>query len=317
MNVLRRVERGLEGLANGPFARVFKSDVQPVEIAAALQRELDTAGRVLSRDRRLVPNVFLVSLSPHDYEKLTAYAATLTDDLAATTSEYAAGQGYVFPGPVSVELALGDLPTGRLSVASEVAGAGRSSHPPDGDWHAGQQYHDERAHPDPRAAWAAGSAPAAGVPAYADAGYEQPPGSFVPGFDPDPGEPSRWETRTFAPAAAPVDPPRQTGRRAPFAELHVHGAERVPVEVPGAVIGRAADADVRVDDPGASRRHAEIRIVWNGAEYEFWLVDLHSTNGTVVDGKRVDEARLANGSRITIGATTLLLRIDETRLATG
>lgn len=327
MNVLRRVERGLEGLANGPFARVFKSDVQPVEIAAALQRELATAGRVLSRDRRLVPNVFLVSLSPHDYEKLTAYAATLTDDLAATTSEYAAGQGYVFPGPVSVELAIGDLPTGRLSVASEVAGAGRSSHPPDGDRYDpdrydrhrfdGQQYHDERAHPYPRAAWAAGSAPAAGVPAYADAGYEQPPGSFVPGFDPDPGEPSRWETRTFAPAAAPVDPPRQTGRRAPFAELHVHGAERVPVEVPGAVIGRAADADVRVDDPGASRRHAEIRIVWNGAEYEFWLVDLHSTNGTVVDGQRVTETRLGNGSRITIGATTLLLRVDETRLGTG
>ena len=75
--------------------------------------------------------------------------------------------------------------------------------------------------------------------------------------------------------------------------------------------------DVRVDDPGASRRHAEIRIVWDGSQYEFWLVDLRSTNGTVVDGKRVGEARLVNGSRITIGATTLLLRIDETRLTTG
>ncbi len=318
MNVLRRVERGLEGLVNGPFARVFKSDVQPVEIAAALQRELDTASRVLSRDRRLAPNAFVVSLSPHDHEKLAPYAATLTDDLAATTSEYAAGQGYVFPGPVSVALRVrDDLSTGRFAVAGQAVGAGQPADRRPRERFDAEQYHDERAHPDPRAAWAAGSAPAPAVPAYADGGYEQPPGSFVPGFDPEPGEPSRWETRTFAPPVAPADPPRQTGRRAAFAELHVHGGERVPVEVPGAVIGRATDVDVRVDDPGASRRHAEIRIVWNGAEYEFWLVDLHSTNGTVVDGERVAEARLGNGSRITIGATTLLLRVDETRLATG
>ena len=318
MNVLRRVERGLEGLVNGPFARVFKSDVQPVEIAAALQRELETASRVLSRDRRLAPNAFVVDLSPHDHEKLAPYAATLTDDLAATTSEYAAGQGYVFPGPVSVTLRVRrELSTGRFAVASQAVGRDQPADRHPRERFDAEQYHDERAHPDPRAAWAAGDAPAAGVPAYADGGYEQPPGSFVPGFDPEPGEPSRWETRTFAPAAAPADPPRQTGRRAPFAELHVHGGERVPVEVPGAVIGRATDADVRVDDPGASRRHAEIRIVWNGEQYEFWLVDLHSTNGTVVDGERVAEARLGNGSRITIGATTLLLRIDETRLATG
>lgn len=314
MNVLRRVERGLEGLVNGSFARVFKSDVQPVEIAAALQRELDTTSRVLSRDRRLAPNEFVVDLSPHDHEKLAPYAATLTDDLAATTSEYAAGQGYVFPGPVSVMLRIGpELATGRFRVDSAAVGPAEQSERKLFD---AEQYHDERAHPDPRAAWAAGSAPAAGVPAYADGGYEQPPGSFVPGFDPEPSGSDRWETRTFPPAA-PVDPPRQTGRRAPFAELHVHGGERVPVEVPGAVIGRATDADVRVDDPGASRRHAEIRIVWNGAEYEFWLVDLHSTNGTVVDGERVTEVRLRNGSRITIGATTLLLRVDETRLTTG
>lgn len=318
MNVLRRVERGLEGLVNGAFARAFKSDVQPVEIAAALQRELDNSSRVLSRERRLVPNVFVVALSPGDHDKLAAYEATLTDDLAATTSEYAAGQGYVFPAEVSVRLRRDpDLATGRFTVRSEVVGRGQVPAARD-DRADARQYHDEAAHPDPRAAWVAGSAPAPGVPAYADGGYDQPPGSFVPGFDSEPGDPARWETRTFTPVTAvPAGPPRQSGRRTPFSELHVHGGERVPVEIPGAVIGRAGEVDVRVDDPGASRRHAEIRIVWNGARYEFWLVDLHSTNGTVVDGKRVGETRLVNGSRITIGATTLLLRVDESRLTTG
>lgn len=310
VNVLRRVERGLEGLVNGAFARAFKSDVQPVEIASALQRELDGSSRVLSRQRKLAPNVFDVDLSPHDHDKLAPYAATLTDDLAATTSEYAAGQGYVFPGAVLVRLHRAeDLATGRFAVRSQVVGeAGAAGSGYD------ERYHDERAHPDPRARWAAGSGPAPAVPAYADAGYDQPPGSHVPGFDPDPGEPARWETRTFP--AAPDLPPRQR-RDTSFAELHVHGGERYAVDLPGAVIGRASDVDVRVDDPGASRRHAEIRIVWNGGEYEFWLVDLNSTNGVVVDGHRVPETRLTNGSRITVGATTLLLRIDTTRLTTG
>lgn len=246
---------------------------------------------MLSRERRLVPNVLDVALSPHDHERLAPYERTLTDDLAATTSDYAAGQGYVFPGEVRVRLVRDpDLATGRFRVTSRAEadepGDRRRSRPP--------------------------------APARA----RRPPGSAVPGSAvPGSAAPelsAGAETRTFAAApAAPALPPRQTGRRTPFAELHVHGGERVPVEVPGAVIGRAVDADVRVDDPGASRRHAEIRIVWDGARYEFWLVDLESTNGTVVDGQRVPEARLANGSRITIGATTLLLRIDESRLTTG
>ena len=56
---------------NGVFARAFKGDVQPVEIAARLQRELDTEAKLMSRDKRLVPNEFVVGLSEHDYDKLT------------------------------------------------------------------------------------------------------------------------------------------------------------------------------------------------------------------------------------------------------
>ena len=313
MNVLRRVERGLEGAVNGAFARAFRSDVQPVEIASALQHEMDGTGRVLSRDRRLVPNVFEVALSRHDHERLAPYAGTLTDDLEATTSEYAAGQGYVFPGAVRVLLVREEsLATGRFEIRSRAEGDDRARDQRRGGGRDGRGRSDGE---DPRAAWARGRGPVPAAPAYADAGFAEPPGSHVPGFDPDPGEPARWETRTFEPV--PDLPPRQRGRTTPFAELHVHGGERVPVELPGAVIGRASDADVRVDDPGASRRHAEIRIVWDGDRYDFWLVDLHSTNGTVVDGRRTPEAKLVNGSRITIGATTLLLRIDESRLATG
>jgi diguanylate cyclase (GGDEF)-like protein len=68
------------------------------------------------------------------------------------------------------------------------------------------------------------------------------------------------------------------------------------------VIGRREDADVQVRDDGISRRHASIRVVGEGAE----IKDLGSANGTFVDGERVTEARLVDGSRLTIGLVTTL-----------
>ena len=61
MGVFDRVEKKLEGAVNGVFARAFKGDVQPIEITARLQRELDAEAKLLDRERRLVPNDFTVN----------------------------------------------------------------------------------------------------------------------------------------------------------------------------------------------------------------------------------------------------------------
>ena len=74
MGILERFEKKVEGAVNGVFARAFKGDVQPVEIAARLQRELDGEAKLMSRDKRLVPNEFEVGLSQHDYDKLAPTA---------------------------------------------------------------------------------------------------------------------------------------------------------------------------------------------------------------------------------------------------
>ncbi len=63
MGGLQNFENKLEQLISGVFARAFRSAVQPVEISAALQREVDNNAQILSRDRRLVPNSFHVELS--------------------------------------------------------------------------------------------------------------------------------------------------------------------------------------------------------------------------------------------------------------
>ena len=76
MNGLQRFEQRLEQMISGVFARAFRSAVQPVEIAAALQRECDNNAQILSRERRLVPNDFHVELSRH--RPRAARAATTT-----------------------------------------------------------------------------------------------------------------------------------------------------------------------------------------------------------------------------------------------
>jgi hypothetical protein len=75
---------------------------------------------------------------------------------------------------------------------------------------------------------------------------------------------------------------------------------RVDIADQPIVIGRLADCTIPINDPSASRRHAEITVE-NGAVY---VTDLNSTNGTKVNGRRVERQRLVNRDLITIGTTS-------------
>jgi Protein of unknown function (DUF3662)/Inner membrane component of T3SS, cytoplasmic domain len=71
---------------------------------------------------------------------------------------------------------------------------------------------------------------------------------------------------------------------------------------PVTVIGRDADADIVVDDPGVSRRHLEIRVTPEGVI----ATDLGSTNGLYVEGHQVPAATLLDGNTLTIGRTRIM-----------
>lgn len=77
--------------------------------------------------------------------------------------------------------------------------------------------------------------------------------------------------------------------------------KRHPLRTTGTTIGRAADADIRVSDGLVSRRHARIEQR-NG---EFLIVDLGSTNGTYVNGRRVHQRSLRSGDEIRVGPIRL------------
>src|SRR5687768_7708402 len=131
MGIFERIEKKVEGAVSHAFARAFKGDVQPVEITARLQRELDAEAKLMSRDKRLVPNDFVVRLSQHDHDKLAPYASTLTAELAGELKRHAREMGYVFNGPIKIDFDLDThLPTGRFTVASQaVAGIVERSGP--------------------------------------------------------------------------------------------------------------------------------------------------------------------------------------------
>ncbi len=231
MGVLQRFERRVEGLVNGAFARAFRSEVKPVEIAAALQRELDNTAQVLTRERSIVPNDFTVELSAHDYARLAPYDQTLSAEFADLVGEHAVTQHYAFSGPVRVRLVEREgMGTGSLRVSSAVLSA-------------------------------------------------------------------------VEPTVRPTD----TGIRRAVAYLVVNGVQ-TPVIAPGLVLGRSSTADLRIDDPGVSRRHAEIQVVGEGANAGLQVIDLGSTNGVVVDGRRVERAALADGSRVTLGSTVVTVQ---------
>lgn len=127
MGVLKKFEQRLEGLVNGTFAKVFKSEVQPVEIAGALQRECDNNATIWNRDRTVVPNDFIVELSTPDFERLSPYSGQLGDELAGMVRDYAKQQRYTFMGPIKVHLEKADdLDTGLYRVRSRTLASSSS-----------------------------------------------------------------------------------------------------------------------------------------------------------------------------------------------
>ncbi|MCK3770546.1 DUF3662 and FHA domain-containing protein [Microbacterium aerolatum] len=119
MGLLDSFEKGLERAVNGAFAKTFRSGIQPVEIASALRREADIKAAVVSRDRIIIPNSFVVRLSADDYDRMHALGGALTDELHALLTKHSKAQGYSFAGPVSIALESDEkVATGTVRVNS-------------------------------------------------------------------------------------------------------------------------------------------------------------------------------------------------------
>ena len=122
MGLLDSFEKGLERAVNGAFAKTFRSGIQPVEIASALRREADIKAAVVSRDRIITPNSYVVRLSADDLDRMHALGGALNEELHALLNKHATSQGYSFAGPLSIVLEADEkVSTGTVRVSSGTA----------------------------------------------------------------------------------------------------------------------------------------------------------------------------------------------------
>lgn len=118
---LKGFERRLERMVEGAFGRVFRSGLRPVEIGRRLVREMDDGRSVDVRGRILVPNHFTVELSPEDHQQFAEVHGSLVRELAEAAREHARDEGYVFMGPVGVELEESDaMRTGAFQIVARM-----------------------------------------------------------------------------------------------------------------------------------------------------------------------------------------------------
>ena len=127
------------------------------------------------------------------------------------------------------------------------------------------------------------------------------PGQEPPVPEAEPGATMVYKPKAGGPTEAVT--PEELGVEPEVVTLEADGTQH-KVDKRSVVIGRSKDCDIRLADPNISRRHAEVRQ--EGTAY--WLLDLDSTNGTSVNGRRQKRAKLEDQDRITLGSSELVFR---------
>jgi Protein of unknown function (DUF3662)/FHA domain len=247
--VLRAIEQKIEALFEGIFGRAFRTNVQPVELARKLAKEMDDH-RTVSVSRVYVPNEYTIYLSPGDREQFASYESNVRSELQEYLAEHARREEYALLSAPHVLMETdADLDMGEFGIATRMV------QPEKGRRDAGE--------------------PEEQLEAGATMIY-----------------------KPKAPVNTEAVSPAELGMEPELVTLSFDGQQH-EVKQRRVVIGRSRDCDVQLTDANVSRRHAELRQ--EGASY--WIVDLGSTNGMEVNGKRVKRAKLHSGDTITLGST--------------
>jgi hypothetical protein len=118
--ILRTIEQKIEALIEGVFGRAFRSNVQPVELARKLTKEMDDH-RTVSVSRVYVPNEYTVYLSTPDRAQFEAYEESLKLELQEYLAQHARREGYVMLSPPAVVMTTDDdLALGEFGIATRM-----------------------------------------------------------------------------------------------------------------------------------------------------------------------------------------------------
>jgi hypothetical protein len=121
MGLLDKVERGIEKAVRGVFSTGSRAQVEPVEIASRLRRELDHKALTVAAGRTLAPNVFDVQLSDNDFTRAQEWGTPLAEELCDVVINHVRSQGYTLQGPVRISFRRAEeLRAGDFEIASST-----------------------------------------------------------------------------------------------------------------------------------------------------------------------------------------------------
>jgi Protein of unknown function (DUF3662)/FHA domain len=278
----------MQRLVEGPFARLFPSRLEPVEIARKLERAMEDHTMLQGEGRRLAPNVYDIYLSIKDHQQLSPGQAMLVRDWQNHLVESARQRRFTLRTmPIIRMHADSSLRTGIARIETELA--------------------------DRQAGGAEGGMATQALSAeqLAQLRAQLQPGQQLPGIDNGQvqhspaypaGAPNVGAVPTMASAASTPNVPVATPMPQAWLTIRLPqaGQQIYRIEKPIINIGRQLSNDIIVEDKRVSRYHAQIKYQPDG---QFAIFDLGSTNGiTINNTPHMRQHVLHNGDRFTIGS---------------
>jgi hypothetical protein len=269
MSVFRRLEHTIESTFDRGFRRAFRSQLQPVELARKLAREMDL-NKTISVSKIYVPNEYTVHLSEPDNAAFESYQATLVQELVSYLDAHARSSGFSLIATPTVTIVTDTaLRAGEFGISCRMVDA---------------PAHD------------------ASSPAEIPLGAVAIPVVATPPPLATENAALAGVSGTQVISAAEVEAAGLTTE----AMTIIMNGQRFPLSARVTSIGRSKERDIVVPDGNVSRDHCEIRHVG----YDYFLIDLDSTNGISVNGHPVTRHALAHGDVITLGATELRVEVS-------
>jgi len=315
---LDQFERFMERMVEGSVSRVFRSQVQEAEIGRRLEQAME-ARPMVGVGGTIVPNDYQVHLHPEDAAPFQSYEQIFCETLAGWLATIGEERGYRFVGPVRVALVSdGGVRRRDIQVQAATQTEGETVPPPQVP---PPQYAPPVAPP--------GLPPGLPPPPIQQQQQQQP---LPPRVEPREAFMVRQERhdrptphpeaetalaperpRMVAPmAGVPAlpsqgPPPGLQGTVAHFTLRTTSGERSFPLRFAEASLGRALDNEVVLESNDVSRRHARLEPAGSVLR----LVDLGSTNGTRVNGKRVAEHLLREGDLVELGSLQLTFHVGD------
>ncbi|MEA2573326.1 MAG: hypothetical protein QOH93_624 [Chloroflexia bacterium] len=277
MQSLQRFEQFVERMMEGSFARLFRSPIQPAEIAKRLEREME-AHPTISVGRTYVPNHYEITLHPDEFAQFEPFKHLLEHNMAEFISDLAAERGYSLVSRPKVLLQPGDdVPKRSIDVVAQLT-----------DQPASSTLAGVAGAPTMRTNRSHGS-----VGGVAEASEAAMPRTQAMTVRPQPHQPAPSIRSNAPPPDASLQPldGDMAGRNFAITKTLL-------------TVGRGLDNDLVIDDARVSRHHAQ--VVYRHGHH--LLRDLRSTNGTFVNNQPVEAVVLAPGDMISFGGFEILFK---------